>query len=232
MYGISVAYKENSVTFIPCCGLITEDFITDKLKELALSSEIYTIGLKEKTDYISSEYKYNIHDISLIAYLLNPLKSGYDYDDIAAEFLNSTVSSRTALQGKKSIAELFENDWNTLAAIYGNEAYTAYMSFENAYGRLEEAGMADVYRNIELPVLYVLKSMEKEGIMVNKTALKQYGDELAVKIAELEKDIYELAGTEFNINSPKQLGEILFEKMGLPSGKKTKTGYSTSADVL
>lgn len=232
MYGISVAYKENSVTFIPCCGLITEDFLTDKLKELALTSEIYTIGLKEKTDYISSEYKENIHDISLIAYLLNPLKSGYDYDDIAAEFLNMTVSSRTDLQGKKSIAELFENDWNTLAAIYGNEAYTAYMSFEIAYSRLEEAGMVDVYRNIELPVLYVLRSMEKEGIMVNKTALKQYGDELAVKIAELEKDIYELAGTEFNINSPKQLGEILFEKMGLPSGKKTKTGYSTSADVL
>ena len=92
--------------------------------------------------------------------------------------------------------------------------------------------MKDVYLNIELPLIYVLRSMEKEGMRVNKKELKQYGDNLTERINELESLIYEMAGEKFNINSPKQLGEILFDKMGLPSGKKTKTGYSTSADIL
>ena len=83
-----------------------------------------------------------------------------------------------------------------------------------------------------MPLVFVLYDMEQEGICIDAAALKEYGSKLEVSIIELEKKIYEQAGEEFNINSPKQLGVILFEKLGLPNGKKTKTGYSTSADVL
>lgn len=106
------------------------------------------------------------------------------------------------------------------------------MAHDKIYNKLCSMGMKEVYHNIELPIIYVLRSMEHEGIRVNREALKSYGDVLAVKIDELRSGIYEQAGTEFNINSPKQLGEILFDRMGIEGGKKTKTGYSTSAEVL
>ena len=92
--------------------------------------------------------------------------------------------------------------------------------------------MWNVYREIELPLIFTLDSMEKTGIRVQGEELKAYGDKLLVRIQELEQEIYRQAGEEFNINSPKQLGVILFEKMGIPGGKKTKTGYSTAADIL
>lgn len=98
--------------------------------------------------------------------------------------------------------------------------------------RLNDEKMMDLYLNVELPLTGVLAAMEKEGIRVNKDSLSDYGNELSENIDRLEKEIKELAGFDFNINSPKQLGEILFEKMEIKGGKKTKTGYSTSADVL
>ena len=98
--------------------------------------------------------------------------------------------------------------------------------------KLEEAGMQKLFDEIEMPVSRVLYEMEKEGVLVRRQELQAYGDALVDRINELETKIHEAAGCEFNINSPKQLGEILFEKMGLKGGKKTKTGYSTAADIL
>ena len=92
--------------------------------------------------------------------------------------------------------------------------------------------MYSLYTDIEMPLIYSLFHMEQEGVKVERTELKEYGDRLKVGIAKLEQEIYQETGHEFNINSPKQLGEILFEQMELPGGKKTKTGYSTAADVL
>lgn len=92
--------------------------------------------------------------------------------------------------------------------------------------------MWNLFLNMEMPLIYSLYHMEQAGIRVEKETLKVYGDKLKIKITQLEQQIYEEAGETFNINSPKQLGEILFEKMQLPHGKKTKTGYSTAADVL
>ena len=97
---------------------------------------------------------------------------------------------------------------------------------------LEETGMKTLFMDMEMPLLFTLSDMEKEGIRVNAEELKEYGQRLQVRIEELEKLIWEQAGEEFNINSPKQLGVILFEKLQMPGGKKTKTGYSTAADVL
>ena len=108
-------------------------------------------------------------------------------------------------------------------------AYAAKAVLER---ELAETGMKDLFTGIEMPLLFTLLDMEKEGIRADKAALQEYGEKLSVRIAELEKSIYAGAGEEFNINSPKQLGVILFEKLQMPYAKKTKTGYSTAADVL
>ena len=112
------------------------------------------------------------------------------------------------------------------------DVLTAWKEFLDAKNRLHELGMWELYTEMEMPLVFVLAAMEIAGVKMNAEALREYGDALAVKIAELEERIYEQAGEHFNINSPKQLGVILFEKMQLPGSKKTKTGYSTSADVL
>ena len=112
------------------------------------------------------------------------------------------------------------------------DVLTVWKEFADAEVRLKELGMWELYTDMEMPLVFTLASMEMAGIKMNAEALKEYGNALAVKIAELEERIYEQAGEKFNINSPKQLGVILFEKMQLPGSKKTKTGYSTSADVL
>ena len=111
-------------------------------------------------------------------------------------------------------------------------AYTALKAAPVIREKLAQTGMLSLMNEIEMPLSYVLYDMEKEGIMIKPEELKAYGEKLLLRIGELEQEIYKKAGCEFNINSPKQLGEILFEKMNLPGGKKTKTGYSTAADVL
>src|SRR5699024_7818321 len=109
---------------------------------------------------------------------------------------------------------------------------TAFAASRILLDKLKETGMEELFTKIEMPLVFALYHMEKNGVRVNSDALKEYGDQLAVHIQALEKEIYEEAGETFNINSPKQLGVILFEKMQIPGGKKTKTGYSTAADVL
>ncbi len=113
--------------------------------------------------------------------------------------------------------------------------YMAYIAWKSApvlRQKLEETGMWNLFTDIEMPLIYSLHHMEQAGVRVEKDALKRYGDDLKVQIDQLENEIYDKAGERFNINSTKQMGEILFEKMNLPHGKKTKTGYSTAADVL
>ena len=111
-------------------------------------------------------------------------------------------------------------------------AYTALACRKPMCEALRDTGMWNVYTQIELPLIFTLDSMEKWGISVKSEELKSYGEKLSVRIGELEKQIWQQAGEEFNINSPKQMGVILFEKLGLKGGKKTKTGYSTAADIL
>ena len=114
----------------------------------------------------------------------------------------------------------------------GEKAYAAYIRGEERYKELCDAGMERLYADIEMPLAFVLHDMEKEGIRASKETLESISADLEKDILKLEQEIYADAGEEFNIDSPKQLGVILFEKMGLPGGKKTKSGYSTAADVL
>ncbi len=112
------------------------------------------------------------------------------------------------------------------------KAYAAMRRGEKSFAELQEAGMQKLFEDVEMPLAFVLFDMEREGIRASKEELVKISGELAKDIAECEQEIYKDAGGEFNINSPKQLGEVLFGKMGLPGGKKTKSGYSTAADVL
>ena len=174
-----------------------------------------------------------VFDARVAAYLLNPLKSVYTYDDMAKEYLNGRMlPTREELLGKKTVEKAWEEGAEGLTSWACYMAYTALACRTPMCDALKETGMWNVYTQIELPLIFTLDSMEKWGISVKGEELKNYGEKLNVRIEELEKLIWQQAGEEFNINSPKQMGVILFEKLGLKGGKKTKTGYSTAADIL
>ena len=165
-------------------------------------------------------------------YLLNPLKSQYSYDDIVKEYVHRYVPAVEEIFGGSKIPAAGKMTPEQQESYAGHQAYAVFAAQENMEKLLKEQGMWDLYRNVEIPLVFTLRQMEADGIAAEKEALSVYGAELAERIGELEAQIYEEAGEEFNINSPKQLGVILFEKLQLPGGKKTKTGYSTAADVL
>ena len=136
------------------------------------------------------------------------------------------------LFGKSSWQEILADRPQELAEYAGSAVSAILAAWPVLSEKLQQTGMDRLFSGIEMPLTRVLHEMEMEGIRVRPQALKDYGGALVERIGELEKSIHEKAGEEFNINSPKQLGEILFGKMKLPGGKKTKTGYSTAADVL
>ena len=174
----------------------------------------------------------NILDISLMAYLLNPLKDSYDYDDIARDYVGMTLPSRADMFGKKKLGEMMADEKEKVMTWFGYLVSLPLKAASIMREELEKESMWELYRDIELPLSFSLFRMEMAGIQVKRESLKAYGDRLVGRIRELEQEIYALAGESFNILSPKQLGTILFEKLHLPFGKKTKTGYSTSAAVL
>lgn len=223
---------DGRTVYIPVGGFMTAEYLSDRTAKLVHvlhenGKKACFINLKEQLDFLPIAESDGAEDTALMAYLLNPLKDTYQYDDIARDFLGMLVKSRADIMGK---ALYEESDKAYICACYN--AYTAARAYKVLEQRLEDEDMAGLYENIEKPLVYALKEMESNGILVDKEELIAYGDMLKERIAVVEKEVYELAGTQFNINSPKQLGEVLFGQMGLPGGKKTKTGYSTSADVL
>ena len=173
-----------------------------------------------------------LFDVLIAAYLLNPLKNDYAIEDVSGEYLGRMIPGRKQLFEKLSWKEAMAQKPEAFLSYAGRAASVCLRAREVLTQKLEQAGMLSLFENIEMPLSRVLYEMEKEGVLVRKEELKNYGDALVDRIGELEKAIHEAAGCEFNINSPKQLGEVLFEKMGLKGGKKTKTGYSTAADIL
>jgi DNA polymerase-1 len=180
----------------------------------------------------SHELTNNIFDCKIAAYLLNPLKSDYAIADIAGEYLSLTLPEWGEVFGKADISSVYNDRKEEFVSYLAKQAYVLLKSKDILQKKLEDTGMYKLFRDLEMPLTYVLFDMEREGILVKPEELKAYGDTLNVRITELEKAIHSAAGEEFNINSPKQLGEVLFEKLGIKGGKKTKTGYSTAADVL
>ena len=233
VYGCGLAIDKEEIYYIPAEGLITGSYLCGKIEELSAKTCISALDVKSLLKYATISRKASVFDAGVAAYLLNPLKSSYTHDDIAKEFLGGILlPAKEDLLGKKSLSAAYESDEEGLVKYASYIAATALLCVEPISAALKEAEMWEVYEKIELPLVFTLDSMEKYGIRVKGEELKVYGEQLVVRIEELEKAIYEQAGETFNINSPKQLGVILFEKMGIPGGKKTKTGYSTAADIL
>ncbi|MBR3309097.1 MAG: DNA polymerase I [Lachnospiraceae bacterium] len=176
----------------------------------------------------------SVYDIEIMSYLIDPSKSAYPYDVVLKDQTGELIPSKEELLGKLSVKETLSDDDKKSEAykMAALSSYSAFHSFPKMKESLEQMNMWKLLTEMEMPLAISLFNMEIAGIRVEKDVLDSYSKELSASIAELEKEIYEEAGEEFNINSPKQLGVILFEKLKLPHGKKTKTGYSTSADVL
>lgn len=196
---------------------------------------IYVLGLKTILHALNAGEIKNekIKDAEIMAYLLNPLNTGYGYDYILKTYKGILAPSKEELLGKKTVREyLEETDTENCLKFAAYSADTALECNRILEEKLESEGMTKLFEEIEMPLVYSIYHMEKAGIRVEKEILDNLSKQLSEMAAEYEKEIFEEAGTEFNINSPKQLGVVLFEDMGLPHGKKTKTGYSTSADIL
>ena len=229
---LALAFGEEDIYYISTGREVTSAYLLESMKKaqvntwiaMDLKSQLSLMKFKEGVDlakewdaYIAERNRY--FDVTIAAYLLNPLKGDYPFDDIAKDYLGLMVPTEKDLK---------EDDCKL--ACY--RAYVAWKAKSVLLEILKEQGMDKLFYEVEMPLVFVLYDMEKEGICIDAGALKEYGAQLSGSIIELEKKIHEAAGEDFNINSPKQLGVILFEKLGLPNGKKTKTGYSTSADVL
>ena len=228
LYAISVTLENKSY--------IIKDMenISDILEEIIrLDARKYILSLKPLIKLVKDmKAAKNFYDISVAAYLINPLKDSYFVEDIARDYMESACSSKSEMIGKAKLDEVLRFNDEKAINYFATESYVALHSGENILAKLKDLELTELYENVEMPLIYSLAKMENTGVRVDEERLKKYADTLLEKIAKLEESITKKAGESFNINSPKQLGEILFEKLKLSGGKKTKTGYSTAADVL
>lgn len=251
--GIALAADDRNIAFIPCQGKVSADYLRDRLvalnREELCKLNVFDIKSaydmieecgeesmwreeEEKPDVLRPYREKRYFDILIAAYLLNPLKSDYQTEDIAGEYLGLTISDRTQVCGKGTYAAAYEKTPEEFARYACYQAYVCLAAARVLGEKLTEQGMDKLFYEVEMPLSRVLYDMEQIGVRVQPEELRAYGEALTGRIEELEQAIYRQADCSFNINSPKQLAEILFEKLGIKGGKKTKTGYSTAADVL
>ena len=209
------------------------------IKDIISNEEIKKIGYNLKDDYLAFKpYNMEINnmffDIAIGEYLIDSKSStSYECSDIAMKYLTKKIKSQEELLGKGAKAKKFSDlSLEELSTYFGeilNTVYNVYPMMEKTF---KDMDMEYLFYDVEMPLVEVLGSMEYCGMAVDKNQLNELGNKFKEIISNLEEEIFSLAGEKFNINSPKQLGVILFEKLELPVIKKTKTGYSTSADVL
>ncbi len=235
LLGVALSY-EGKRFYCPAQGFATEAYLQDKMDELLQKTSVAVLYSKQSFPFWNEaareKWVTTGEDICLMAYLLNPLKATYTYEELLGQYFQMTVPAYGEVFGKQALSELTFMFPEKLGEYYSAEAWACEQLCEQMTTELLEAGMKELYETVEKPLSLSLYRMEQEGIRVDGAALKAYGKRLGDRIVALEQEIYEQCGTTFNINSPKQLGEVLFEKMKLPGGKKTKSGYSTAADVL
>lgn len=214
--GIALCCSDEHVYYIKTGNDISSAWLKEQTVQLVEKNECCIFfDVKNAMGELGSLPVSHCFDGTIAAYLLNPLKSDYTGEDVARERLNLLIEDKLPDDSK---------------ACY--EAYTGWKAAPILQEQLKENNMWKLFVDVEMPLVETLYDMEQCGVRVEADELKAYGEKLGVRIHELEQEIYEEADEIFNINSPKQLGVILFEKMGLQGGRKTKTGYSTAADVL
>ena len=226
--GIGISLDGEEGLYIP-----PDHSIIYSLRELFENPDIEKICHDAKAGYVSL-YKHGIRlsglkfDTAIASYLLNPSESTYGVDELTRKYMNESIPSEKEVKEMMKSGEGMDiaRDYLCTKAIY------VYRLYDVLSKKLEDDGMKRLYEDVEHPLIEVLASMEIEGFTVDRKILEELSGEFGDEIDILTSQIYDLAGEEFNINSPKQLGTVLFEKLDLPAIKKTKTGYSTDAEVL
>ncbi len=220
----------DAVWDIRLAWMVDESYLKERMEALANGgARIITLDLAELLRLLDLKESAAYTDVSVGAYLLNPLKNSYRYEDIARDYLGAVLPAAAELFDKKSLPSDDDEKYITYISRF---AQVPLLAWPVIRGQLAYTGMLELFEKIEMPTAFRLHEMEAAGVRVNRSELAAYSVKLAGRIEQLEETIYELAGEDFNVNSPRQLGEVLFEKLGLPGGKKTKSGYSTAADVL
>ncbi|MFC7364597.1 MULTISPECIES: DNA polymerase I [Bhargavaea] len=228
--GVSLSDGDETV-YIPAAGLegdkqFADWLADDSMKKLTVDAKASLAALAR----LGLEADGIVFDLLLAAYIVNPSVSLTDASSAAREFGFSGVSEDQAIYGKG--AKRAVPDQETVAEHASRKALAVHRLRETVEGRLKENKQFELYRELEIPLATILGRMEATGVKTERGILEEIGKDLAGKLEAIEEQIYALAGQTFNINSTKQLGVILFEEMELPVIKKTKTGYSTAADVL
>lgn len=241
VYGISLAWDEREGVYIPINHpgySLDEDQVFGLIKPVMENPLIEKYGHHLKQDIIALKQRgvdlvnYTF-DSEIFAYLLDPAASSYQLEKIVLKYLGSNISSIEDLTGKgKKAVELNKLEMDRVCECMASRVESIFKLKPIMEGDIKRMDMEKLAHEIELPLIEVLADMELNGIKVDKEALVHYSEKLQGSIDDITKEIFSLAGEEFNINSPKQLGEILFKRLGLPPIKKTKTGYSTDAEVL
>ncbi len=225
-----------------CCRItsglgVSAADLADALAPVMEDSSVKKISMDIKADMVMlAGYGVriaNYYDIGVGAYLLDSSRSVYSAAALTDAFLSAEIADCEEILGKgKSKKAIDGIDDDTLSKITRGEVGALPALYKYETDEIARLGQVELCDKIEMPLVEVLASMELEGFLVDRDRLAEYGRMLGGRIGELESEIYALAGEEFNIGSPKQLGAILFEKLGLKAAKKTKTGYSTNAEVL
>ena len=230
-------YFENKIYYIK-----NDNQFINKLKKLFENEKIEKYGYNLAQDYIILKQngitmKNITYDAKIAAYILNPT-SKYEMDIIARDYLEINNEEYLVKQGVKeesaqtSLFETINVDDNKSKIVTSLYAKEIYELSEITLKKLDEIGATELFKKIDMPTVEVLAEMQWNGMYLDLEELEQYGNQLKEKLEKLTQEIYKLAECEFNINSPKQLGEVLFEKLKLPVVKKNKNGYSTDVDVL
>lgn len=223
------AKPENTDTAL--CANVSKDnlvsfFGNGNIKKIGFNIKEDLISLSGSgIDYSEIDAKGILFDVLLAAYILDPSRSDYLLEDLLRIYLNASLAGKP----QDTQMSMFEtNDTNTKDIVFAIEKL-----YEKFSVLIEENGQHTLYYDVELPLMQVLCDMQNRGMYIDKKALEDFGSMLQTRIDAIQKEIYSLADEEFNINSPKQLGVILFEKLELPFGKKNKSGgYSTNVDIL
>ncbi len=211
--------------------------ISDETLRSFFEGDSFKVGYSVKEDmvYLSEkgiQFNNLEFDVMIGAYILNPVRNGYNLDEIALELAGVDISADEETQDGQIMMDFGDEKADNILEKSAKELFAIKELYEIIDKKIKENNQEELCYKIEMPLIEVLASMQTEGVLINKEALESFGAELSDKIDFYTQEIYNYAGREFNINSPKQLGEVLFAELGLPHGKKTKTGYSTNADIL
>lgn len=211
-----------------------------EFKDIFENKDILKCGYKQKENYIllwenNINAKNLMFDVTIAGYILNSNINKYTLEYLANEYLDFNLEeylNEEEIKEENTQLNLFDNTKKENKDTSYVYPYLIFKLYNALTEKMKEEDSIDLFKNIEMPLTEVLASMQHDGIYIDKQELLDFGKELQERLEILTKEIYELTGEEFNINSTKQLGEVLFEKLKLTAVKKTKTGYSTDVDVL